>query len=449
MSGQRRKGKDKPKPRTKRSKHEVSLADRLGPTTATKVPPGGSVLPGGAEPATRRAAREQRKQQVRKRWGIVAAVVVGVLVLGLVAVWWSSREDDAAPVQPAAGRTERTLTMTLADSGDPATSGTLLVADPAAGSADAILVPSRVFVDGPAPEGIPFGDTVLLGSASAPGDALADTLDITMDSTWQLDTSALAALVDGVEGVLVDVDTEVLTPRSEGPQRVLIGVGDQQLLNGTEAVAFAQYLAPGEPEEARLARLGQVVDQLTRRLPQEQAAIATLLTKTRADATITGTVDELAAQLLAFGNVARDGDAGFQVLPTTPIGIGGPNPALTVDAEGAERLRQTVLSGSLPTGAAGTGIEVLVQNGVGTPGLEQEAADLLRAEGYEFVNGGNATSFKNKQTDVLIMDTSTASVELGNAVAETLGVPQSAVQTTDQGSAVADVIVILGADFDP
>ncbi len=49
---------------------------------------------------------------------------------------------------------------------------------------------------------------------------------------------------------------------------------------------------------------------------------------------------------------------------------------------------------------------------------------------------------------VLIPDPTQASIELGNAVAETLGVPQSAVKTTDLGNTIADVIVILGVDFD-
>ena len=445
MTGHRRKGSSR--------RADVSTADRraVSSTRASARPgPQGSVLPGGTVPTSRQAVREQRKDQARKRWVVVATVVAVVLVLGLVAAWWLGRDEGPPPPSPVTVRTERTLTLSLAEPGEAATSGALLVADPNAASADAVLVPSRVFVDGPTPEGIPFGDTVLLGSVAAPGNALADTLDVVVDGTWQLSSPALSGLVDGVGGVLVDVDSQVLTPGADnGPQRVLLAAGDQQLLTGPQAVGFAQYLAPGEPEEARLARLGQVLDQLTRRLPASQPELTALLAQTAADAQITGIPDQLAAFLVAFGDVAREGEAGFQVLPTNPLETGGPNPALITDPAGAEQLRRTVLSGSVPTGAAGTDIEVLVQNGVGTPGLEQEAADLLRADGYQFLNGGNAASFDNKQTDVLIPDATPASVELGYAVAELLGVPRSAVRTTDQGSSVADVIVVLGADFKP
>jgi hypothetical protein len=248
--------------------------------------------------------------------------------------------------------------------------------------------------------------------------------------------------------VLVDVDTDVLSEQGNG-QQIVVAAGDQQLLNGPDAVAFAQFLGPDEPQESRLARFGQVVDQLARRLPTNQAAIVDQLTQAVAVQQLTGSPDELAALLLAFGDVARDGDAGFQVLPTLPLETGGPRPAFIVDPEGAEQLRQTILSGSVPTGAAGSDIQVLVQNGVGTPGLEQDAADLLRAEGYEFINGGNANAFGIKATAILIPDATPASVELGANVAETLGVPESAVQTTDQGSSLADVVVILGKDFKP
>jgi hypothetical protein len=112
-------------------------------------------------------------------------------------------------------------------------------------------------------------------------------------------------------------------------------------------------------------------------------------------------------------------------------------------------LRSGLLADSLPPDAGGDQITVLIQNGVGTPGLEQDAAKLLRDAGYDFLNGGNANSFGVKQTIVLIPDASTASVTLGENVAATLGVPDSAVEVSDQGSSVTDVIVVLGEDFKP
>jgi len=369
--------------------------------------------------------------------------------LGLLAAWWLGREDAVVAPEPDVGRTERTLTLTIARSGEPATSGALLVADGGAGDGGVVLVSPRVFVSGPSPGLIPFGDTVTLESPAAPGNALADSLDVIVDGSWQLTPASLAALVDQVGGVLVDVDSDILTPPGEGQQRVVIPAGEAQQLDGAQTVAFVEYLGPGEPQELRLARLGQVIDQLAQKLPSDPTQLASLLTETAAVANTTATTDELADFLVAFGNAARDGEVTYQTLPTKTLEAPGPQPASVVDPEGAQRLRDTVLAGSVPEGADGAEIKVLVENGVGTPGLEQGAADLLRDEGYQFVPGGNAASFDEEDSVVLIPDTTPASLELGYAVAETLGLPQSAVQTTDQGSTVADVIVILGADFAP
>ena len=65
------------------------------------------------------------------------------------------------------------------------------------------------------------------------------------------------------------------------------------------------------------------------------------------------------------------------------------------------------------------------------------------------MNGGNANQFGVKQTVVFIPDSSPASQTLGKDVASTLGVPESAVEVSDEGSSVADVIVVLGEDFKP
>jgi hypothetical protein len=220
-------------------------------------------------------------------------------------------------------------------------------------------------------------------------------------------------------------------------------------LNGKQAVAYATYLKGGEVEEARLARFGDVVDQLMQRLPDNHDTLVKLFTKINATDSATLSVDQLADFAQSYGDVARRGDAAYQTLPTTVLETSGNLPALSVDPEGLERLRSGILADSLPPDAGGEQISVLIKNGVGTPDLDQDAADLLRDAGYDADNGGNAPEFGVPKTIVLIPDSSQPSVTLGEDVASTLGVPDSAVQVTDQGSSVADVIVVLGEDFKP
>nr|MCU0266578.1 LytR C-terminal domain-containing protein [Actinomycetes bacterium] len=120
-----------------------------------------------------------------------------------------------------------------------------------------------------------------------------------------------------------------------------------------------------------------------------------------------------------------------------------------VDPEPTEQLVSSVLAGSLPPQRAGGPVRVLVQNGVGTPGLGEQARGLLVEEGFTYVNGGNANRFGYRTSVVLIRDASAAARTQGAEVAAALGLPESDLRVAAQGQSVADVVVILGADFAP
>jgi hypothetical protein len=92
---------------------------------------------------------------------------------------------------------------------------------------------------------------------------------------------------------------------------------------------------------------------------------------------------------------------------------------------------------------------VLVQNGVGTPGLGASARDDLVGAGMVYINGGNAEEFGQPTTQVIIGDATAESQQVGAEVAQALGVPPTAVVVSEDGQNVADVVVILGADFQP
>ena len=92
---------------------------------------------------------------------------------------------------------------------------------------------------------------------------------------------------------------------------------------------------------------------------------------------------------------------------------------------------------------------MLVENGVGTPGLVEQARTKLVDDGFRFVNGGNAAEFGVANSLVLVPDGTSQSVTRGERVAESLGLPATAVRPSNRGQTVADVIVILGEDFAP
>jgi LytR cell envelope-related transcriptional attenuator len=86
---------------------------------------------------------------------------------------------------------------------------------------------------------------------------------------------------------------------------------------------------------------------------------------------------------------------------------------------------------------------------VGTPDLVDKARTKLVADGFRFLNGGNASGFNDAKSSVSIPDSSKVSVERGAAVAQALGLPDDAITVLGQGQTVADVLVVLGSDFRP
>lgn len=441
MSGHR--GKKK-----RQSSRPVSVQSRLGNATPDTPPAPGSVLPGD-KAASRSEERLRRKQASRRRmlW-LVSVPVVLALVAG--GVWlWTSRDTTPAPVDAAPVRTERTVAFVVAKEGEPVAAGSLLVADPEAESGSELLVQSRLFVDGVTSSAIPFQDTTVVGGVATPGDALATTLAVVVDGTWQLSPKGLAALVNAVGPITVDVDVEVLAPAANGGQTVVLVSGNGQQVNGAQAAAFATYRAPGEPEEARLARFSAVTTELLADLPADASGVSAALDALGTESKTNLSTGELAAVLVSLGDVVRAGDARLQALPVVPIETGGPREAFALDEVEFDAIRSTALAGSLPPVGPEGPLRVLVENGVCVPGIDRGAARLLRNAGFVFINGGNASGCAYNKSVVIIADSSPEEVARGVAVAEAMGLPRSSIRRASTGQQVADVIVIMGADFDP
>jgi hypothetical protein len=87
-------------------------------------------------------------------------------------------------------------------------------------------------------------------------------------------------------------------------------------------------------------------------------------------------------------------------------------------------------------------IRVIVYNGSGEPGVAGEAAQLMIRSGYRVVDTKNADNFDYEITQIVVQNDIPGT---GEGVLDVLGTGTIVEQRTDQQ--VADVIVILGADF--
>ncbi len=364
-----------------------------------------------------------------------------VVLGGLLAAEHRGRPSTAADSLPG----QRTLLLALRGPAGQGVAALLLGADAATGQADGLLIPSSVMVDPAAAAAMPFGRTVGLAGRTAASAALTDLLGVRVQSQWALTPASLAGLVDRLGGVTVSVDRDVVQTGTSGVQTVVVPVGRARI-DGAQAAAYAAYLAPGEPEAARLARFGQVIDAVLLALPTSPAAAAAVL----APATVAGAssvrVDHLASLLVTAASEDRAGRITYSVLPTRPIDTGGAALATGLDQSAASVLVQGMFAGSLLSPPGQPAVRVLVESAPGEGPAVLAARSRLIGAGYRFVNG-STTGSAPLQSLVLVPDASAGSLAVGRRVATTLHLPASAVQVSAQGQDIAGVVVVIGVDF--
>jgi anionic cell wall polymer biosynthesis LytR-Cps2A-Psr (LCP) family protein len=427
--------------------------------TAPVVPTVPGARPGSAPAAPgrtvvarrdRAAARAARREAARKR-NLRIAAVAGVVLVVLGALGWLlfGRGGDDPPVETTSGPPQQeTLLMQVTGPDGTAAASALAGVTPSDGTGAVVLVPSRLLVDVAGTGDIPFGETVTLSEPSAPSQALTDLLGVRVDDSWVLNQAAFAAVVDAVGGVQAAVDVDVVRTEDDGSQTVVVRAGNQKL-GGASAAAYATYLGEGEPEQARLARFDDVLGGLLEALPADRADVVTVVGKAGDGSQTTLDASGLAARLVDMKNAAADQELVSDVLPVTEIDTGSGTASYGIEPGQVAAMMRSRFPGALQQDAGGEVLRVLVENGVGTPGLVEKARTKLVDDGFRFINGGNAASFDNEESAVIIPDGTEKSVSRGERVARSLGLPTTSVVPSDRGQTVADVIVILGKDFAP
>jgi len=414
-------------------------------SSSSATPQPGPVV---GRPPTRRELRAERRRARRRKLGAggIAGVVVLVLAL-LVGGGFFVHNATSGPAKP----TDPQQTMLVALVGnDRSAAASMLAAHQAVPRAGfEMLVPSRLLTDVCGYGSQQFGRVFTLpDGAKQAATTLSQVLgDVRIDGTLSLTQTQLARLIDGVGGVAVDVDTDVITT-SGGSRIVAIPKGPAQRLNGANAVLFSTYVASGEPPAASLPRFQSVMEALILALPRKTAAVVSALHT----AQIEGASATAAASL--FTSLAAD-DRGkrllSEIMPSQPIDSGGGTPAYRADPAALKSLVASQLAKSLPADDVSKRPSVLIQNGVGTPGLVLSACNRLLPAGFNFAGSGNAPSFGHKTTQIFVFpstpDDLVRVTKDGDRVADLLHVPRADVLASTQGNNVADVVVILGGDY--
>lgn len=398
--------------------------------------------------AARIEERRRRRQQRRARATVALAGGVALLV-GLVAVVVGGAvRDDKKPPAPKV-RTQRTLLFQVTGDDGAARAASLLAHDPATGRAALVLVPPHTLIDVAGLGNVVVANAVRLGGPAVAREAVSDLLGVVVDHDWTLSARGFAALVDRVGGVVVDVDTDVTVPGPGGTTRVILRAGAAQRLDGASALAFATFVAPGQDEITFQVRLQAVLDAVVAALPEEREVAAGMLAGLGRESRLSWDVDALAA----FLDGVRDAQAADrydpQVLPVSTIDTGGGTPSFSIKVEEVATLVRTHLAESIPPGRDDGTNRVLVLNGVGTPGLGGNVANRLRSTPYRVVGTRNKQGFGVTESVVVVFDSSEPSLAKAREVARLLGLAESAVRIGTQNQSVADVIVVIGADYKP
>lgn len=386
-----------------------------------------------------RAGVDLLPESARRRgrgWRWLVALILVFAMAGGGAAWWQSRSDAPAPAPVSQTRPEQSLFIAVSTPDNKVVDGLYYVeADDAA---TALFVPGDLMADVPTRGTVPFSESLSVGT-DAPGVTFADATGLRVDATWALPMDAMASLIDKVGGISVDVDVPVQT------EAVTLAAGNQQKLNGPQAMTFATWSRNGEAGSSQLSRLGQVTTTLIAALPEEASEVEAWLAQVPGSTTLEPS--ELATRLVWLRNALHGNDFSGALLPVqasatpeVPTGVTVDVPALRSWA--AARLEKLTM---FTPGEAGV---VALQNATGVEKLDLDARRTLTDEGYAYQWKGIAEPVQ-PTTIVMVPTNSAEDLAAGRTVAEALGVPGAQVVGSPIVTTSQVALVLLGADFIP
>ena len=385
--------------------------------------------------------REEAKRRAKSRlvalvvvMALVAVGGVGYLVYAGKIPGLSSSDSKATATAGGAAQKRDVVVVHLHDTAKGGTSSLLLVDNTTAKRGTTVLLPNSLVVTKDDGSSTTLAKSVDDDGSAGTRDALDTVLGTSIEGTWRLDTPYLQNLVDLVGGIEVDTDTTVPDPASKKGE-ALVNKGEDQSLSGKMAVAYATYRGEEEPQGAQLARFGQVVQGVLRKISTDAQA-ATVTVQTLAQILDPSLTDkDLGAFLAGLASLAKGGDYKTETLPVQKDG--------TLSADAASGIVKTVLGGTAKSPDPDAAVRVSVRNASGKKSDSEDVRIVLLNGGFTVLDGGEVSSTEAR-TSVTYAD----DADKNNAVevAKTLGLTESAVKKSAEASS-GDVTVVLGKDY--
>ena len=283
-------------------------------------------------------------------------------------------------------------------------------------------------------------------------DTLEEYLDVPINHYMMVDFKGFQRVVDAMGGIWVDVDVEIDDKKaaSHGKRQAYHIEPGYQLLDGEHALTYVRSREFPDGDFTRMRHQQTFFKALAKQslslgnVVKMPGVMKSMAQHTNTDMTV--------PQILALVQAMRGiGEQGVQTatLEGPTATIGGVSYVLPEEAT-KERLANALRTGAdIEAGVSGTSagvmpadVSVTVRNGAGLAGCASEAAEELRAAGFDMDGVANADRFGYDRTIVVHRDASAKAT----AVASALGIGD--VQENTEGySFTSDVLVIVGKDW--
>ncbi|MGW2188445.1 LCP family protein [Streptomyces sp. NPDC001719] len=382
---------------------------------------------------SRTERRDERKRKGRNR--VVALVVVLVLALGGAAayMWWAGSGDKKGAATASGAQKRDVIVVHLRQTQGGGSSTALLVDNETTKKGTTVLLPNTLAVAKDGGGSTTLGKSVQDDGTGATRDALNTLLGADIKGSWRLDTPYLENLVELVGGIALDTDTDV--PGAKPGDSPVVRKGSAQNLGGQMAVAYATYRASGEDPGKQLARFGQVMQAVLKKLSGDPAAATRTMESLAQIPDPSLSVEQLGASLARLATLAKAGTYDTTALPVQADG--------TLGDQATGKVVKDVLGGTVKDTGRNATPRVSVKNATGGKGASGAAQVTLVNGGYTVVDGGTSGTAEAASAVTYADDRREADAK---EVAKTLGLPASAVKK-GTGAANADVTVVLGKDY--
>jgi anionic cell wall polymer biosynthesis LytR-Cps2A-Psr (LCP) family protein len=332
----------------------------------------------------------------------------------------------------------------------------------AADESRSLCIPVKTLMDVPGIGAELVGRSVGIGGMDLLGLTLKNGLgmDMEIDCYLLMDVSGV---VDKLGGIEMELDQPyVINNYSDGSTFSL--EQGTNLLDGSETLNLLKYFSGIEKdvplEDMKIQK--KVIDTIILKIVGENEDDLTgsvNLIKDLIDTDLS--LEELLKLFSTFSNIEEEKNI-IYTLEASSTELEGEGVVYIPDVSGLSELFHTEQAPSGEVAKTEETVDVIILNGVGTPGIANEVSALLNSGTYVYESGknkfyvppqeeggiGNADNFNYAATEILVYTPDDASViDAANELKEILGAGEITVKEGEV--AASDIIIIIGADYNP